>query len=168
MSQENVKSQKSINDKLLLSNIHQKLEKLEKDMQKSKGLRLTNYQKENIALIFVEFVESTYELEQKSFREHDNLYIFSEEYQLLILLKDFLYKKPFSIFACFHCKNLVTYQQKEYFKKEKRKLFHKCSQEILGEGVSTNWKALYYLFYKDNEIRTLLMQYLKTINKENM
>jgi len=159
-------SQESINVKLLLSNIREKLENLEKNLKDmGKGLRLTNFQKENISLIFQEFVDNTHMIEQNSFEKNNNLYIFSEEFQLLTFIKDYLYKKPFSIFACFNCKSLIPYQQAfpDKFKKEKRKIFHICEPEILGEGITTNWKALYYLFYKDNEIRMLLMNYLKIV-----
>jgi hypothetical protein len=165
-------SQKSI---ISLLDIQEGLIKLEESIKKTeKGLRLTNYQKENISYMFDEFVQNMNNLEQKSFEKNSNLYIFSEEYQFLTMIKDYLYKKPFSVFACFKCKTINSFQKQDNFLKEKKKIFHICSfskiedltEQIIGEGVTTNWKTLYFLFYKDTDIRTHLMKYLKYTNKE--
>lgn len=163
-------SQEGIKDHISLEIIKDRLHDMESDIKDTnKGLRLTNIQKENIEISFEVFVKTLQNLEQQSFKEYDDLYVFSDEYQLTAVIKDFMYKKPFSVFACFKCKKLVKFQNNgDLFTKVDKKTYHICSEGLIGEGVQTNWKSLYYLFYNDMKIRKYLIEYFISKQKENV
>lgn len=160
--------QDSIKTEISLETIRKKLKDIKfRTKDANKGLRLTNLQKENISVFFDIFVQNLQNIEQKSFEKYNELYVFSDEYQLTSLIKDFLSNKPFSVFACFKCRKLEKIQSNATkFLKRENKIFHRCDNEMIGEGIQTNWKSLYYLFYEDYTIRKYIIQYFTNNNKE--
>lgn len=162
-------SQNSIKENNSLKIIREELQDKKMSIKDTnKGLRLTNIQKSQIEIAFTVFVKNLNKIEQTLFERHDELYVFTDEYQLYSYIMDFLYEKPYSVFACFQCRELVKMQQQtDSFIKKEKTLLHRCSEHKFGEGVQTNWKSLYYLFYESHVIRKSIITFFEQRGNSN-